>query len=184
MGSVFHRLGEDRAGSVSAVFRAFAVFGVLAFTNNIAEAGNALFHQHPNGLLVIEAEQFQWNQGGRGVAAWQIVSPSGASGGGALKAPTGLFTSAPDTARSDYYANFVSTGYHYLWARVRAFNDGSDSMYVQIDSRTHVQISASNRTGQWHWVRMAGAHYMSSGVHTLKLYRRESNIEVDRFLLT
>jgi hypothetical protein len=144
----------------------------------------SVFHQGDDGLLVMEAEHFDTNVGGNGVGPWQLVNPADAFNAAAIKAVSGTFTGSPDTSRSEYRAKFVASGSHYIWLRFRAFDTGSDSMYVEFDSNGPAQINPPDRSGNWIWARVSGVVGVTPGLHTIKLYRRESNLEVDRVLLT
>ena len=101
----------------------------------------------------------------------------------ALKSPLGTFTAAPNTSRAEYEANFVVSGAHYVWIRHRAFDSGSDSAYVEVDNLGTQSMWLGGQNGSWAW-SLAGPYILTPGPHTVKVYRREPNLEVDKVLLT
>ena len=168
--------GEDSA--------ALPAFSVTVDTGITAPA--TVFHQSEAGLLVMEAESFDINVGGNGVAPWQVVDGQDAGGGRALKAPPGTFTAAPDTSRADYSAELEVGGTLYAWVRARAFDGGSNSVFLEMDATGPIEQQFDNSywSGEWFWHRVGTGIGVAPGLHTIKLYRRESSTEVDRILLT
>ena len=165
-----------------------AALPVFSIDVEMADTGTptTVFHQSDSGILVMEAESFDTNFGDNGVSPWQVVTRSDAAGNQALKSPSGTFTASPDTSRAEYTAEFELGGTNYVWMRVRAFDGGSNSVFVELDATGPVeqQFDSEFWSGEWFWHRVGPGLGVTPGLHTIKLYRRESATEVDRILVT
>ncbi len=144
-----------------------------------------VFHQSSTGLLVMEAERFDQNIGGNGTGPWTVISEPNAANTQALKAAFGNRNDNPaDAPRSEYRANFVVAGTAFVWVRFRAFDGGTDSLYVEVDNLGTQRFDTEPATGNWEWAQLVYPSSVSTGEHTIRLYRREHSLEIDRVVFT
>ena len=155
-----------------------------AISISVTAGGTLVFEQDGSGLLVMEGEHFSANTGGGSVGPWLLINEGNASGSEAMKSPGGGVTSPPATATSEYMANFVAAGNHYIWIRFRAFNAGSDSIFVELDELGSQQRNVTPVSGNWAWIRFVSPYQLNPGGHVVKLHRRERDIEVDKVVVT
>jgi glucose/arabinose dehydrogenase len=149
-----------------------------------------------NGLVVVEAENYDGNVGQGGKTWSPSTATAGFSGAGTMQAlvnsgttvNTGYVTGSP---RLDYHVNFVRTGVHYVWIRGRAGSGSDDSIHVGLDGQA--VASADRITGfgtAYGWSRntidgvVATINVPTVGVHTLNLWMREDGFVADKILLT
>lgn len=146
-------------------------------------------------LIVIEAEHFNHSRNSFDDKGWAESTKSGASGS-AMQAPVAE-TSYPEgyatqSAMLSFQA-YLSAKKYYVWARVYAKNGGSDTLHVGLNNEpveSGQRLIAKTR-GEWVWTKsqfrsnnMIHLDVPNSGVQTINLWMRESNILVDRILLT
>jgi len=139
------------------------------------------------GILSLEAEHFASNTGASGVGPWGVLDPSaGASGGIAVKSAGGAQTYTAGTGPLMTYDVSLDAGVQRIWIRYRAFNFQSDSVFVQLDDGPILNLAVTDRTGAWAWMDGASTALTvpTTGIHTLKFYRREMDIEIDKVVLT
>jgi hypothetical protein len=152
-----------------------------------------------DGLVVMEAEDFDANisQGGKSWVSY--TATSGFAGAGAMittpntgvNNDTGYTTSSP---RLDYQVNFTKTGTHYVWVRGLWPTAADNSVHLGLDgaavdsadrisdetlSATNYAWTNSTRDG----VR-ASITITTLGLHTINVWMREDGTIVDRILLT
>jgi hypothetical protein len=162
---------------------------------NVSVSGGA-FQQDPgaDGLLVMEAENFQGNvaQGGH---TWDATTPSGASGSARVANPnigvnndTGYTTNSP---RLDYRVYFAKAGTHQVWVRGIGASGSDDSCHVGLDgAATASSDRISSFFTTWTWSRdtmdgvAATISIAAPGLHTINLWMREDGFVVDKLLLT
>ena len=156
------------------------------------------FDQDPgaDGIVSIEAENFDSNTP-QGTHAWSATAtPTGFSGSGAMEATpnnstninTGYATTSPQL---NYAVNFVKTGIHYVWIRGAGPSAFDDSLHVGLNG---AEITSSDRisffTPDWSWsnntmgVAVATINVTTLGTHTLNIWMREDGMKVDKLLLT
>ena len=152
----------------------------------------------PDGVVSIEAEDFDDNVA-QGDHAWVLVtSPAGFSGTGAMQAlpntgvnnNVGYVTASP---RLDFKVNFVKTGMHYVWVRGHALASGeNDSWHAGLDGQA---VDTADRGAldaasdwQWHNNDMDGGKVTlnidAAGVHTVNIWMREDGAIIDKIVLT
>jgi glucose/arabinose dehydrogenase len=163
-----------------------------------APNGSRVFRQDPdtNGLVVMEAENFDGNvsQGGKNWTHYAAVA--GFSGTGAQQATpntgvnndTGFVANSP---RLDFRVHFVRTGTHYVWVRGRGISGSDDSVHVGLDGAA---VASADRVGSfptsYTWTRntmdgvIATINVTTPGVHTVNVWMREDGMIVDKLLLT
>jgi hypothetical protein len=162
-------------------------------------AGSSFQQSNPDGLVVMEAENFQANtpQGGH---SWTLTTAfAGFSGTGAMQATpdNGGFADTPGYAatspRLDYSVNFISTGTHYVWvlgyAPTGAGTD--DSCHVGLDNTettTSDRMTGWGTAYSWHKNTMdnvdATINITAAGLHTINVWMREDGFVIDKILLT
>jgi len=162
--------------------------------------GNEYFVQDSgsDGIVSMEAENYDGNVSQGGHDWVSVTSPSGYSGSSAMRAEpkdgtnnnTGYETNSP---RLDYDINFVKTGTHYVWLRVLKTDDADDSYHVGFDGSavsTADRIQAVGSYNVWNWTGddMDGGrvriNVSSTGVHTLNIWMREAGARVDKIVMT
>ena len=105
-----------------------------------------------SGLLVMEAEHFDLNEGGNGVPPWSVISDGNASNAEAIKAPLGLFTRLTGYLTGRISGDLlVDSGTHYVWIRYRAFGSGSDSLFLELDDLGPQPLHSLTVDGTWQW---------------------------------
>jgi hypothetical protein len=152
----------------------------------------------PNGIVSMEAENFDDNvsQGGH---TWTLVTlPAGASGSKAMQAlPNDGTTRSSDyvtlSPHLDFKVSFVKTGTHYVWVRGHANGSGGDdSCHAGLDyqaTATGERINF-NTAAEWGWfnIRTNGApatfEVPNADVHTVNIWMREDGAIVDKIVLT
>jgi len=151
-----------------------------------AQPAQGVFLQDADGLLSVEAEHFDVNAGGAGFSPWMTVGEAAASGGAGIKAVPGDGTTLAGTGpRTEYSANFLATGEHYIWLRFRSFDSGTDSVFVELDNQGPLLRHLNPDSGNWEWIRVfEPVTVTAAGTHVIKLYRREAEVEVDKLVVT
>ena len=152
------------------------------------------------GLLVMEAEHAH-EAIGRSGAAWEAVTTLPAySGEGAMQAlpDNGLLIntgySDPLTGSPEllFEAHFAQGGTYYVWVRMHAGSDLSNSVHAGLDGAESAGAHAMEETtyGQWVWTkhRKYAAEdaqlEVTSGQRTIHLWMREDGVAIDKVLLT
>jgi regulation of enolase protein 1 (concanavalin A-like superfamily) len=200
-GSTWSTVGSDTIAMGALVNAGLAVTshnnGLLCTSTftNVSVSGGA-FQQDPgaDGLLVMEAENFQGNvaQGGH---TWDATTPSGASGSARVANPnigvnndTGYTTNSP---RLDYRVYFAKAGTHQVWVRGIGASGSDDSCHVGLDgAATASSDRISSFFTTWTWSRdtmdgvAATISIAAPGLHTINLWMREDGFVVDKLLLT
>jgi hypothetical protein len=171
---------------------------VLGLAAGVAKAAPYQQDPGPDGILSIEAENFDKYTQQDGYA-WQFLTePAGFSG-------TGLMRAVPDDggARSDDYAigsprldfevNFVKTGTHYVWVRSYRFGSNDEYGHVGLDgdasTSDHVRTGTPDGKYEWYNDRTGGrglttVEVTSAGLHTINVWMGESGWGVDKLVLT
>jgi hypothetical protein len=163
----------------------------------IPQAGSPL-RQDPgtDGIVAVEAEDYDLNvpQGGH---TWTLItSPAGFSGAGAMESDpntganvdTGYVTGSP---RLDFQVNFVKTGTHYVWVRGWGQTGSDDSCHVGLDGQAVASAHRiSSFVASWGWSNAtmdgtrATLNIATPGLHTINLWMREDGFRADKILLT
>jgi len=176
--------------------------GLLA---GMAQADAFLQDPGPDGIISMEAENFDENtpQGGH---TWElIVEPAGFSGTGAMRAMPNTGGGHNDAAdflanspRLDFNVIFKKTGTHYIWVRAYAPDEAdqpsgnNDSLHAGLDNTA---IATSDRiTGfgtSYTWTNTAYQDperimfdVSSAGPHTVNIWMREDGVIVDKIVVT
>ena len=154
----------------------------------------------PDGLVSMEAENFDLNTPYQ-VNEWIFVTePTGFSGEGAMQntPATPLTGGGPDenyadtSPRLDFEVNFVKTGTHYLWIRGYGQDGNSDSCHAGINGEAVVTAHRYWGFGaNYVWVNTTNydpprrtVEVPSAGVHTINVWMREDGFICDKIVLT
>jgi len=187
----------------------FCLVLVLVLTAGTAMADPLQQDPDPNGIVCVEAENFDENTP-RPPHTWELITvaasgfapPNGFTGGYAMQStPTtpagGAGPDAPadflaNSPRLDYEVNFIKTGTHYVWVLAWGLDGNSDSLHSGLDGQ-HVP-TADRITGFGNNYRWTNTAYQdperimidvtSAGVHTFNIWMREDGSVVDKILLT
>ncbi len=169
-----------------------------------AQLPGAVFVQDPlaDGVVSIEAENYQAVTVGTDTQTWELISSSSFSGGLAMRAmPTNGISYntgyAANSPRMDYSVNFDRAGVHYIVARGIGENSGDDSFHAGIngaENTTADRITGFNRnTPGWSGntldfvtgvLQRAWFDVPSAGEHTVNIWMREDGLAIDKFILT
>jgi len=148
----------------------------------------------PDGIVSVEAEHYDYNVEQSGLR-WQETGPKGGfTGTIGMHAPSSGGFSTNYAARSprlDYEVNFVKTGTHYPWILGWGPDGNSDTCHVGLDGQ---EIASSDQMRGWENIytwsnrtrdpERASFEVPSIGVHTLNIWMRESNLIIDKIVLT
>ncbi|MHC4507157.1 MAG: hypothetical protein ACYTFI_28085, partial [Planctomycetota bacterium] len=168
-------------------------------TEAVPAAGSILYRQDPgpDGLVLIEAEDFS-SKADAGAHRWEpVTSPKGFRGKGAMKAspdqgtrPAGNEAPA-NSPRLDYRIEFVRTGRHYLWVRMYGADKDGDSCHAGIDGKVTVADFMATVVREYSWVgrldyaRTRGRFDVPTpGTHTVNVWMREDGTIVDAIAVT
>ena len=184
----------------------FAILCVSLFA--VTAAANV---QDPLGLLVLEAEAYDVQVVQDANSNWYEIADANAgdASGGVAMASTdsgirfdedGYIDNGVVSPSLDYEVEFVKSGIHYVWLRMRYSAGDADTAHIGIDGmsndgarRIDAPGSADTRSGgTWQWSNISqfgGDHAAeidipSAGLHTVNLYVREDGIQVDKIVLT
>jgi len=155
----------------------------------------------PDGIVSMEAENFE-NNVPQGFHTWTLVnSPAGACGSKAMQAlPNNniRWRDASDyimySPRLDFKVNFVKTGTHYVWIRGHANGwGGDDDCHAGLNYQptlTGEQINF-NATADWGWFNIskkitgvATVSVPNAGVHTINIWMCDDGAIIDKIVLT
>jgi len=165
--------------------------------------------ESPEGLIVIEAENFDRNIASVDTAlvdamSWTpVTDPAGFSGasamyagpenfrpeegGGAMKVNVG--SNVSNTPRMDYKVRFLHTGTHYFWIRASGKDGTSDSVHIGLDGNfLNEPISSFPLAYTWsdiiNGTTTAAVFVPSVGYHFLTIWMRENGFVMDKLLIT
>ncbi len=154
----------------------------------------------PDGIISMEAENFE-NNVPQGFHTWTLVtSPAGACGSKAVQAlPNAGFNWRDDynylaySPRLDFKVSFIKTGTHYVWVRANANGSGDDdSCHVGLDNQANTTSNrfSFNAAADWGWFNTrydttrATFNVPNSGIHTVNIWMQEDGAIIDKIVLT
>ena len=181
----------------------FSVVFILCLAESSSNAVPFYQDDVPDGILCMEAENFDRNTP-QGDHTWEFVTdPTGYSGTGAMRAlpdtgdliinePADYLVSCP---RLDYEVKFVKSGTHYVWVRWYAISNETNSCHVGLNGNHN---PASDRVGniftyfEWLWAGDADldnyerltVDIPSPGIYTINVWMREDGYWFDKILFT
>lgn len=181
-------------------------FVVRAYTgNDVSSDSNEISYTIPitqndpgaieGGRISIEAENYDDNVP-VGSHSWDLVTPAGCSGTGAMQATPNINTSndtdyTTASARLDYVVNFDQTGIYYIWIRGQGASSRDDSLHVGIDGAANTSGDRiSSFTDSWSWSQdtmdgvVATIDVATAGEHTINVWMREDGLVFDKIVLT
>ena len=154
---------------------------------------------HPEaGQIVLEAEHYDGARDYKG-QSWSLQRDRrGARGNGAMavlpdknvRIRSGYDEKSPELT---YSISFDEAGDYYIWLRVWAADENSNSVHMGLNGTAFRSSSAieTSTYRRWIWARKsaddgeyASIKVFSPGVRTLNLWMREDGIYVDRIILT
>ena len=150
-----------------------------------------------NGLLVIEAENYEDNVSRNGQTWTESTAFGGFEGSGAMAAlpdngqiyNVGYGNSSP---YMNFLASFTNTGTFYVWTRVRAVPSGN-TLHVGLNTSETPSAEGleTSNFSDWTWVRTrksdggnAFVTINTPGEQDITVWMREDGIHFDRILLT
>ena len=154
----------------------------------------------PDGIVSIEAENFDENVPSPPHTWIFVTEPEGFSGTGAMQSTptdpgggagndTGYVDNSP---RLDFEVNFTKSGIHYIWIRGYGQDGNSDSCHAGINGE---DVPSAYRfwsfTTSYTWLNITDGDpprrtidVPSAGVHTVNVWMREDACIVDKIVLT
>lgn len=154
-------------------FAAVLSFGFLLFPSSIAHRGTR---------ILLETEQGQ----DLGAPLEVVEDPAEPQTTFVHFPPVGGNPEAPQAlARKPRFAFKVPTrGVFSLWARARWKHVCANSIQVNLDGGPPLLIGNEEEFGHWHWVRHDIPVPLEGGAHELIISAAESDVDVDRILLS
>jgi len=149
----------------------------------------------PDGLVVIEAENFHQNTA-KGNHSWSTKNVVDTSNGLALEATPNSNANnngnyAVTSPRVDYTVQFTQAGTHFIWVRGLGPTTSDDSLHIGLNGQeiaTSDRLSGFAPTWTWSNQTMDGAvaafTVPTPGEHTLNVWMREDGVLFDKILLT
>jgi hypothetical protein len=171
------------------------------FTYRANASGPFLQESGTDGIVSMEAENFDDNRPGT-IHTWELVTlPLGASDSNAMQALPDAgynFTSSDNylkySPRLDFKVSFVKTGLHYVWIRGYASNESSDSCHAGLDdwADPNGKRIKFDKIAEWGWFdtndssppKRATLDVKSTGIHTVNIWMRKDGAIVDKIVLT
>ncbi len=144
--------------------------------------------QEEGGTVVMETENHDTSErhSDPAAAAWdEQTSHSGYSGAGYMKAPSSGVGYWDTSSAMTYDIHFETAGTYSVWIRRYVESGVGNSAFVGLDG-TISGTYFDNYNGyydQWYWREHANTIYISAGLHTFNLRRREYSYCVDKIIL-
>lgn len=146
--------------------------------------------QESGGLVCVECESALTNSSSTSYDAFTPTVDANASGGYTMAVDNVPSTNStpPDAPYMEWDVNFTTTGNYYC--RVNALSDsgGFDSWHWEIDGTTETEtFSDLTEDGSLYWAKLTNddaINVATTGEKTVRLYRREANMEFDKLVLT
>ena len=173
---------------------------VLGLVSGTANADPYQQDAGPDGIVSMEAENFDENVPNPPHTWILVTEPEGFSGAGAMQSTptdpgggagndTGYVENSP---RLDFEVNFAKAGIHYIWIRGYGQDGNSDSCHAGINGE---DVQSAYRfwsfTTSYTWLNVTDSdpprRYIevpSAGVHTVNVWMREDACIVDKIVLT
>ncbi len=178
----------------------FSIVLVLGLACGVASADPFQQDPGPDGIVSMEAENFDENVPNPPHTWIFITDPEGFSGTGAMQSTptdpgggagndTGYVENSP---RLDFEVNFSKSGTHYIWIRGYGQDGNSDSCHAGINGE---DVPSAYRfwsfTTSYTWLNVTDSDpprrtidVPSAGVHTVNVWMREDACIVDKIVLT
>jgi hypothetical protein len=154
-----------------------------------------------HGLVDIEAENYSSIATGRPGEDWTLFEDETCSNGAAMMAPldAGAHTEIDSvpvrSPKLSYTIKFIRTGKHYIWARARREDGGSDSYHAGFNgilTEDGMMLTFHNSgvgNGEFGWINYRNniepaSLDVAAGVNTLNIYMREKQFKIDKIILT
>ncbi|MHC4628642.1 MAG: LamG-like jellyroll fold domain-containing protein, partial [Planctomycetota bacterium] len=182
--------------NINNILALFALFVLaIGLSTGSTDAQSLQQDPGPDGIVSVEAENFDANVENGGQAWVQTGPTEGFTGTAGMWAPNGQGGHSSDfltnSERLDYEINFVKTGIHYVWILAWGASGSDDSCHVGLDGDATLssQMSGWNNNYQWSNNRYQAAgpsrvNVTSTGPHTLNIWVREDGCIIDKIVLT
>ncbi|UCE47370.1 MAG: hypothetical protein JSW47_17440, partial [Phycisphaerales bacterium] len=149
----------------------------------------------PDGIVSVEAENYDANIENGGHAWVQTGPTEGFTGTAGMWAPNGQgghgSNFLTNSERLDYEINFVKTGIHYVWILAWGASGSDDSCHAGLDGDATLssQMSGWNDDYEWNNGRYqqpgpSRIDVTSTGPHTFNIWVREDGCIIDKIVLT
>ncbi len=156
-------------------------------TSGACEGGAGVF-QMASGEVVMEAENFAFQETHGGSALWTPGAEGDASGGQAVTLlpnanvtwSTGVEATSP---RLDFEVNFTETGNFKFYVRGYGDTRDDDACWGGIDDERIRQAIAPSSSGGYKW-GYRNITVNTTGVHTVRLWGFEDGMHVDKIVIT
>ena len=132
---------------------------------------------YSGGGIVIEAENFVTN-----TAKWTVSADSSASGGKAVIARGNNTSLSNPVSEMGFDFEVTEKSYYNIWARIKAKDTGSDSVYISVDGSDY-QSKFLAWNEDYYWVRLS-RNELEEGEHSIDFISREPNFVLDQIIVT
>ncbi len=175
-------------------FLSFVLFAGLV--GGVANADPLHQDEGPDGIVSIEAENYDGRGTGQSGSEWELVGPTegftGEAGMQVLGEGTNDTNYSVESPRLDYVINFVKTGPHYVWILGWGATGSDDSCHAGLDGEeTPLSNRMSGWNNQYEWnngryqrPEPSQIDITTPGLHTLNIWMREDGLIVDKIVLT
>ncbi|MHC4494195.1 MAG: hypothetical protein ACYSYM_00055 [Planctomycetota bacterium] len=171
------------------------LFLVLGLLTDYASAQPINQNPGADGIVSVEAENYDHIEPGQNGTRWEEVGPrdafTGVLGMEVFNESTNNTNYAAESSRLDYEINFVKTGTYYVWILAWGADGSSDSCHSGLngeESDTSDRMSGWNGDYEWNSQTMdperPTVEVTTTGVHTFNVWMREDNLVVDKIVLT
>jgi hypothetical protein len=136
--------------------------------------------------FVIEAEEAT-RRGNAASSTWAIsTTPAGYTGAGSMMLQPGMPCVNPIAdlcASLEFDVMIVEARTYHVFARMYASNGSEDSLHYAIDDDASATVlDTDENQPAWRWER-GMARQLAPGLHTLKIWNRDSNLHLDAVAL-
>lgn len=127
--------------------------------------------------IVIEAENYITDS-----TKWNIIDDESASGGKAAAAKNNNFDFANTESEIGFEFSLGSDDTYNIWARIKAVDTTSDSVYISYDGGEY-QSKFFSWEDDYYWIRLDRVE-LEEGSHSVDIISRERNFVIDEMIVT
>jgi len=152
----------------------------------------------PDGIVSMEAENYDNTTKAPDGHFWKLVWPAGASDSNAMQAwPNAGINRSSDyitlSPHLDLKVSFVKTGTHYIWIRGYASTGSDDSCHAGLNKQPdpNGERIKFDKIAEWGWFNArennagrATLDVTSTSVHTVNIWMRKDGAIIDKIVLT
>jgi len=174
----------------------FSFVLVAGLVGGVASADPLHQDEGPDGIVSVEAENYDGRGTGQSGSEWELVGPTegftGVAGMQVLGEGTNDTNYSVESPRLDYVINFVKTGPHYVWILAWGASGSDDSCHAGLDGEeTPLSNRMSGWNNQYEWnngryqrPEPSQIDITTPGLHTLNIWMREDGLIIDKIVLT